>query len=263
MKPLRELDPSHISFLFTDIDDTLTSHAKLHASAYSALWNLANAGVQIVPITGRPAGWCDMIARFWPVTGVIGENGGLYFRYHNKQMKRRYGHTPQERARHQAILARIGDEILSVVPEARLSADQFARQLDLAIDICEDIAPLSPAAVEKIKQIFLNHGATVKVSSIHVNGWFGSYDKLSMCKEFLRQEFGLELDQSQTKCLFVGDSPNDEPMFGYFHLSVGVANVRRYLDQLRHPPRFVTTREGGEGFVELSEHILSSLKAQR
>ena len=81
---------SSLKFLLTDIDDTLTDEGQLGAEAYEALWDLHKAGVHVVPITGRPAGWCEMIARMWPVSGIVGENGGFYFRYHNKTMQRHF-----------------------------------------------------------------------------------------------------------------------------------------------------------------------------
>ena len=79
-----------IKFLLTDIDDTLTDEGLLGPEAYASMWALHRAGVKVLPITGRPAGWCEMIARQWPVSGVVGENGGFYFRYHNKKMHRHF-----------------------------------------------------------------------------------------------------------------------------------------------------------------------------
>src|SRR5207302_6453379 len=70
-----------IRFVFTDIDDTLSTGGRITALAYSALERLRGAGKVVVPVTGRPAGWCDHIARMWPVDGVVGENGAFYMRY--------------------------------------------------------------------------------------------------------------------------------------------------------------------------------------
>ncbi|MDR0448042.1 MAG: HAD hydrolase family protein, partial [Treponema sp.] len=64
-----------IRYVLMDIDDTLTTGGKLSAPAYTALWRLHEAGLKVIPITGRPAGWCDLIAREWPVDAVVGENG--------------------------------------------------------------------------------------------------------------------------------------------------------------------------------------------
>ena len=99
---------------------------------------------------------------------------------------------------------------------------------------------------------------TAKVSSIHVNGWFGVYDKLGMTKTLLRERFGVDLDAERDRYLFVGDSPNDAPMFAYFPLSVGVANVRRFAGRLEHAPAYVTASEGGAGFAELAARLLAA-----
>jgi hydroxymethylpyrimidine pyrophosphatase-like HAD family hydrolase len=102
-------------------------------------------------------------------------------------------------------------------------------------------------------------GMTAKISSIHVNGWFGEYDKLSMARLMMRERYGVELHEAAQRgeCVFAGDSPNDAPMFGYFPLSVGVANVLAFADQLPHLPRYITRGAGGAGFSELARHLLA------
>ncbi len=256
MKSLKELDASSIRWVLTDIDDTLTDHGKLKSPAYDALWKLNDHGFQIVPITGRPAGWCEMIARFWPVDGVVGENGGLYFRQLKGQMKRVYLVQEELRKKNRQLLKKIEGEVLNNIPGAQVASDQFCRQMDLAIDFCEDVPPLDPKSVNQIVSIFQKHGAQAKVSSIHVNGWFGEYDKLSTCKIYFQNEHQLNLDECKDRVIFCGDSPNDEPMFGYFPFSVGVANVQNFVHQMHHKPQFVTQKPGGEGFEELSKVLI-------
>src|SRR5947209_10850478 len=159
-----------------DIDDTLTLHGRLPAIAYTALAELQLAGIKVVPITGRPAGWCDHIARMWPVDGVVGENGALYFRYERERrtMRRRYMDPPESRELSRARLKSVAKDILRAVPGAAIAADQKYRETDLAIDFCEDVPRLGDASVAKIVSIMEAHGLTAKVSSIHVNGWFGN-----------------------------------------------------------------------------------------
>ncbi len=244
-------------FILTDIDDTLTDEGKLKPNAYQALWDLKNAGFKIIPITGRPAGWCEMIARFWPVDGIVGENGAFYFRYHQNKMHRYFELPESVRLENQKKLKVIEAEILNQVPGCAVASDQFSRLADLAIDFCEDVPALSKDQVQKIKSIFEKHGAVAKISSIHVNGWFGNYDKLSMIKKMLHQEFQVSDNDLLKSCLFVGDSPNDEPLFSYFPQSVGVANVNQFLHQMHFHPQFTTTGHGGDGFSELSQHLLN------
>ncbi|MGZ3772021.1 MAG: HAD family hydrolase, partial [Bdellovibrio sp.] len=173
MKNVNEFSHS-LRFLLTDIDDTLTDEGRLGPEAYEALWKLAESGVHVIPVTGRPAGWCEMIARVWPVSGVVGENGGFYFRYHNKKMQRHFFFDDKIQKQNRAKLQVIEKEILEKVPGADLASDQFCRLMDLAIDFCEDVPALPKDQVQKIVSIFQSHGAQAKVSSIHVNGWFGN-----------------------------------------------------------------------------------------
>jgi HAD superfamily hydrolase (TIGR01484 family) len=253
---LTQFKNSGIEYLFTDIDDTITDQGQLHADAYQALWDLSQNGVSVVPVTGRPAGWCEMIARFWPVQGVIGENGAFYFRYHQKKMQRHFLVGEAERLINRKKLDQIAIEILKQVPGTAIASDQFCRLMDLAIDFCEDVPALKDSDVQKIVKIFEKHGATAKVSSIHVNAWFGEYDKLSMCQIFADKELGFQLSEQQDKIAFSGDSPNDEPMFAFFKNSFAVANIKKFASQLKHQPHFVAASEGGKGFVEIAAALM-------
>lgn len=243
-----------------DIDDTLTTDGRLTAGAYSALERLRSAGLITVPITGRSAGWCDHIARMWPVDAVVGENGAFYFRYdHSKRvMQRQFIDAPEIRVQHRAALAGVAREILAAVPGAAIAADQHYRETDLAIDFCEDVPRLPDAAVQRIVALMQSRGLTSKISSIHVNGWFGAYDKLAMTQRLFRECFGATLDDKRNEYVFVGDSPNDAPLFGYFPHAVGVANVRNFAGRLAHEPAYVTTAAAGAGFVELVEFLLAA-----
>jgi HAD superfamily hydrolase (TIGR01484 family) len=247
-----------IRAVLCDIDDTLTDDGRLTAHAYGALERLHAAGLKVIPVTGRPAGWCDLIARLWPVDAVVGENGAFYFAYRRdlRRMLRCYWKTPHERADDRRRLDALGAKILTKVPGAAIAADQAYREADLAIDWREDVAPLPAEAVARIVLLFGAAGARAKVSSIHVNGWFGDYDKLAMSLRLLRELFDLDADAAAAQVLFVGDSPNDAPMFAYFPNSVGVANVRDFEGRLAAEPAWVTEARGGAGFAELAERLL-------
>jgi HAD superfamily hydrolase (TIGR01484 family) len=249
VKPLSALQAGGVRALLFDIDDTLTTDGRLTADAYAALEALKRAGRILVPVTGRPAGWCDHIARMWPVDAVVGENGAFYFWYDGKKLNRCYG-TEKNQQKLQAIAGKI----LRAVPGCAIAADQAYRETDLAIDFREDVPPLPLATAEKIAVLMRAEGLTAKISSIHVNGWFGTYDKLAMAKRLFAERFALDLDAANASVAFIGDSPNDEPMFGFFEKSVGVANVRKF--QLNNEPKYVTSAESGKGFAELAEHLL-------
>jgi HAD superfamily hydrolase (TIGR01484 family) len=249
-----------VRVVMTDIDDTLTDEGKLTAAAYDALEQLKSAGFIVIPVTGRPAGWCDMIARFWPVDAVVGENGAFYFRYDitARRMFRRYAKTDSERARDRKRLVELADAIPREVKGSAIASDQAYREADLAIDFCEDVAALEAADIDRIAEMFRQHGATAKISSIHVNGWFGQYDKLSMSRLVLEEIFQIDMEAEKERIVFVGDSPNDAPMFGFFPNSVGVANVLRYRGRIPAEPRWVTQDEGGQGFIELADSLLAA-----
>ena len=255
-----EAERRRVGFVLTDIDDTLTLHGRLPAVAYAAMERLALAGFKVIPITGRPAGWCDHIARMWPVDGVVGENGALWFRHDPEQRRlvRRFLVDDATRRANRARLEALAAKILAEVPGCALASDQLYREADLAIDFCEDVAPLPDAEVARIVRLFEEAGCTAKVSSIHVNGWFGQYDKLTMTRLLMREVFGVELDAALYRFVFIGDSPNDQPMFAHFPNSVGVANLARFLSSLETPPRWLTDEEGGHGFAQVAELLLAT-----
>jgi HAD superfamily hydrolase (TIGR01484 family) len=265
MKPLSEITPSQVAgirYVLMDIDDTLTRQGKLLASSYNALWKLKAAGLKVVPITGRPAGWCDCIARQWPVDGIVGENGALAFweelrdeAQPNRQSLKAMFHPNAIRNDH-PVLKRVRDFALAEVPGLRDAKDQFARLFDIALDFAEEEPVLPISAAEKVKEIAIAEGAMAKISSIHVNVWMGDYDKLSMTGRFLSERFGWQGHLEEV--LFVGDSPNDEPMFVRFPLSCAVANISNFLNLIKIPPAFVASLEGGDGFAEIVDALLET-----
>jgi hypothetical protein len=196
----------------------------------------------------------------WPIAAVIGENGAFYFRYdHDRRvMRRAYMEDGATRARNRERLAAIGREILEAVPGCAVAADQAYREFDLAIDYCEDVPRLPREAVDCIVARMQVRGLTAKVSSIHVNGWFGSYDKLGMTQRLMSEAFGINLADARADYVFVGDSPNDGPMFGYFPHAIGVANIQDFAGRLTHEPKYITRARGGAGFRELADLLLAS-----
>jgi HAD superfamily hydrolase (TIGR01484 family) len=257
VKPLTDLrEASRLRGLLFDIDDTLTTEGRLTAQAYAALERLHAAKRLCVAVTGRPAGWCDQIARLWPVDAVVGENGAFYFRYEEGRLQRRFLEGDEARAGKRARLGAIAERILAAVPGSALASDQAYRETDLAIDYCEDVAPLPLEQAERIAGLMRDAGLTAKISSIHVNGWFGGYDKLAMTKTLFAEKFGVDLDADNAHYAFAGDSPNDAPLFAYFRNSVGVANVARFAGRLAAAPKYVTRHASGAGFAELVARLL-------
>ena len=249
-----------LEYLFTDIDDTLTSGGFLPGHAYTSLWRLTEAGVKVVPVTGGPAGWCDLIAREWPVDGVVGENGALAFWEEpvpGKLPLLKAEYHPNAIRNDHPVLKRVKERALAEFPELRTAKDQFARLFDLALDFAEEEPVLPLSAAQRVRAIAEEEGAVAKVSSIHVNVWMGNYDKLSMAERFLANRFGWKSGAGDWEVVFVGDSPNDEPMFARFPLACAVANVRRYEALIKHLPAYAASKECGEGFAEIAAVILA------
>ena len=251
-----------IEAVFTDIDGTLTdAEGRLSSAVFAAMEQARAAGLAVVPVTGRPAGWCDLIARTWPVNGVIGENGGLYFRAgaHGQGMERLWAQDDATRSDTRARLKELGDRILACHPGAALASDQAYREFDLAIDFCEDVTPLPDAEIDAICQQLSTAGCTVKVSNIHINAWFGHFDKATMCLRVGLDRFDWALDGGDNhKVAFFGDSPNDSPLFSLFRNGIGVANVRKMAARMPALPKWCTRAEGGAGFIEGIEAILKA-----
>jgi HAD superfamily hydrolase (TIGR01484 family) len=263
MQPLSQCPSEQLASLrgvLTDIDDTLTTDGRLTAAAYGALEAMHDSGLTVIPVTGRPAGWCDHIARMWPVDAVVGENGAFWFRYdmRSRQMIRHFLVSDEARRAQRARLQDIARVVLREVPGAGIAADQLYREADLAIDFCEDVPRLGETDVERIVSIMLDAGLTVKVSSIHVNGWYGTYDKLTTTSMLLSECFGVERCAARDGFAFIGDSPNDQPMFGHFTCSVGVANVREFEMRIATPPKYVTAAARGAGFAEFANRVVAT-----
>lgn len=259
-----------------DIDDTFSSHGKITREAFTALWDLHQAGYYLIPVTGRPSGWCDHIVRFWPVHGVVGENGAFFDEMQNGKRMRIYTpstgtkKSPQKSSAsvatpsNSASSAQNKDQLWTLIrknfPDATLASDQAFREFDLAVDIAEAVTEWPREKVQRLVSLAESQGAHAKVSSIHVNIWFGDHDKKSGFANLLIN--GLKADKKFPRQLeewvFLGDSPNDAPMFRYFPFSIGVANVKKFLDQMKDFPTALTTKESGKGFHEFSRWLLKN-----
>ncbi len=263
-KSITELSPEickNLKGVLADIDDTISLEGKILPDAYSAMWKLKEAEIRMIPVTGRPAGWVDHITRMWPVHAVVGENGAFYFFLDEScgrdgKLVRRFMQDEAVREVNTKKLFELYEKLKLTIPQMNLASDQGYRAIDIAIDFCEDIPRLSDRAIAKIVEHYKKAGAQAKVSSIHINAWFGSYNKYECCRLLFKELFQEPIDEVKEQYLYVGDSPNDEPFFAEFDNSVGVANVHDFLDLMQSPPNYVCDKPGGLGFAELVEHIL-------
>ena len=255
MKPLSELpksDLKNIKALLFDLDGTFVNRDYLHGTSYLALERIYKLGIKTVAVTGRPAGWCDMMVRWWPVNSVIGENGAIHYFIEDGKVIRETFHNSSKLAHNQELLANLFEEIKSEFGPVNLASDQLFRNWDLAIDISEE-AELSFSKVNNIFDFCIKKGANAAISNIHLNVWYGKYNKVVMALKIL-ENYGI----NKSECIYVGDSPNDEPIFKIFPLSVGVKSVEKYSNIMKNRPMYITEGDEGEGFEELVTAILST-----
>ncbi|MCK5157126.1 MAG: HAD-IIB family hydrolase [Spirochaetales bacterium] len=261
-KPLSELKPetaAGITFVLTDVDDTITSEGLLLPSALESIWVLHENAIRIIPVTGGSAGWADVYFRQWPVDAVIAESGALAW-YRENGIRKRVDHPSICQEGYHEKAERLIKRVLAEVPGSKLSVDQFCRIYDIAFDHHDETPYLSREGIEHIKRICSEEGASTGLSSIHVNCWFGSYSKLEMVKYILHEVYNLQKDEMKRQVVYCGDAPNDSPLFDFFPLSFGVANVLSPSLQMPSMPAFYSEHKGGIGFSEIVTTIISCIQ---
>jgi HAD superfamily hydrolase (TIGR01484 family) len=256
-RPLSDLR-GPIRALFSDVDGTMTTGDRIEAKTYEALERLGAAGVPVIMVTGRPAGFGQAFMKMTPVLACVSENGGVTFVRDGKKLVKIYGVPAASLPEWRRRMSDVAVDVMSKVPGARLSSDSKYREVDLAIDWNEE-ASLTVSDAEHCVAIIKKAGLEAVRSSVHVNFGPPQFDKLSACRVLLKQvlranpEDPIELAQFA----YVGDALNDAPMFKGFPTSVGVANVKHYWDELAYKPAYLTETPEGQGLRELVEHLLS------
>lgn len=254
--PISQFPVHKIKAVFSDLDDTLTDGSLLLPETLQSLHDLHEQGFYLVIVSGRPAGWADSLMRLIPLDALIFENGaGMMWRDDKKIRTHCLAEGPNAQDQ-KKLLQKIFDQIKARVPEAKLATDQPYRLFDFAVDFNEEPPFLKTEQTNWIMEFLEGQTEiTAKLSSIHINYWVGKHTKLTACQYWLKQH-GAPLSIGANSIAYTGDSPNDEPLFGFFENSVGVANVSRFLSQMKSPPKFMTHQEGGRGFQELALLLL-------
>lgn len=266
MQPLRTwpaADRAGLVGVLTDIDDTLTTEGAVTPQVLEALAALTEAGLHVIPITGRPVGWSEPFALRWPVDAIVAENGAVALVRGDSPgtLRKLYQQDAAERAANYARMQDVAQRIVREVPGATLAQDSPGRETDIAIDHSE-FTHLPPERIERVVALMREHGMNATVSSIHVNGWYGGHHKLAGARWIVRELLGRDLDAELDRWVYIGDSTNDVLMFEHFPHSAGVANIRRFEAQLAHKPRYVTEGERGVGFAEVARAILETRHAR-
>lgn len=271
MQPLAQWRPPRLRGVFTDIDDTLTTGGAITADALQALGALKAAGLHVIPITGRPVGWSEPFAQAWPVDAIVAENGAVALlppaQDSSKnslqplpgkrgQLSKLHQQDAATRAAHFARMQQVLAHIEATVPGAQRAADSAGRECDIAIDHSE-FTQLPQERIGQCVALLRAAGMNATVSSIHINGWYGTHDKLEGARWIVRELLGRDLDAELDGWVYIGDSTNDQRMFQHFPHSVGVANIARFVPQLAHLPRYVTQGARGAGFAELARALLA------
>jgi HAD superfamily hydrolase (TIGR01484 family) len=246
--------------VMTDIDDTLTRDGEIEPAALAALHALRGAGLPVIAITGRPLGWSEPFARDWPLAALVAENGAVALVREGTQVLTEFVQDAPTRAHHARRLQAVAQRIVREVPGAELARDSAGRVTDIAIDHSE-FTHLPAEGIAAVVALMRDEGMTATVSSIHINGWFGQHSKWTGAQWMLRRLFGLALQDELAHWAYVGDSTNDQVMFERFPFSVGVANLRRFADELVHWPAWITQAERGQGFAELTGALLDARRA--
>jgi HAD superfamily hydrolase (TIGR01484 family) len=251
---------SGVRGVLTDIDDTLTTDGAITADALHALVQLRAAGLSVLAVTGRPMGWSEPFARDWPLDAIVAENGAVALFRDSGALRIEYVQDAATRERNIHRLRDTAARVLREVPQARLATDGAGRVTDIAIDHSEH-AQLAPQDIERVVALMRAQGMNATVSSIHINGWFGEHTKLSGARWIVQRLFGRDIDTELDRWIYVGDSTNDQLMFGHFPLSVGVANLLRFESELQVWPAYLTQRERGAGFAEVAQQVLVAQRA--
>ena len=243
--------------VLTDIDDTLTTAGAITSEALQALAALQVAGVPVIAITGRPMGWSEPFAMAWPVAAIVAENGGVALMRDGSALHIEYAQDEATRMAHAGRLCEVAQHVLREVPATTLARDSAGRVTDIAVDHSE-FAHLDAAAIERVVAVMRAAGMNATVSSIHINGWFGDHTKLSAARWMVQRLFGRVLDDELGRWVYVGDSTNDQLMFGHFPLSVGVANLMDFADRLTVWPAYLTEGARGAGFAQVAARLIES-----
>ena len=268
-RPWADLSPhdaQSVLGVLTDIDDTLTTAGALTPDARAALVQLEAAGLPVLAITGRSLGWSEAFMRpgpeAWSIDAIVAENGAVALVPEVGGLAIHYAQDAPTRARDALRLADVAAIVLREVPGSTLARDSAGRATDIAIDHAE-FAQLSLRQIDAVVALMHAHDMNATVSSIHINGWFGTHTKLSGARWMVRRLFGRDLEAERDRWVYVGDSTNDQAMFGHFPLSVGVANLMDFAPALDVWPAYLTRSARGAGFAEVAQRLLEARSATR
>lgn len=237
-------------YIVSDVDDTITINGHLYPANLEALWRLKKRGLSIILVTGGSAGWADTYIREWPVDAVIAESGALML-FYNSKSEISYTYNP--------VIDLINyksrkEQLMDITRGLKLSTDQYARIFDVAYDKSK----LDKEEIASLKNLIKSLGGYSAESSIHLNAWFAPYDKVSALKYFSCNVLRIEEKDLLDNGIYFGDSFNDEGLFEYMPLSVGMYSVQEQRDQFACLPKYICVKKDAFGFSEAVDLLLGN-----
>jgi hydroxymethylpyrimidine pyrophosphatase-like HAD family hydrolase len=258
MRPLAALgadEARRLDGLLFDLDDTVLTHGVLTREAYAAIWELHEAGLKLVAVTGRPSAWAEVLVRQWPIDGAVTENGAVFVVRERRLrviLDGAEAEVSARRARLDALVARVA----AALPGVRLADDVGGRRSDVAWDIAEH-ARVPEGEIARLAELVHAAGARTTRSSVHFHASFERDDKATGAMRFLRERLGADPGRAVHRWAFAGDSSNDAACFAALRTTFGVANVCAFVRKISVPPRYVATAERGAGFAEIARKLVA------
>jgi HAD superfamily hydrolase (TIGR01484 family) len=239
MRPIDELDvvtARKLRGVLFDLDDTLFDHGRLTELAYGALHRLSGSGLTLLAVTGRPAGYGEVLVPEWPIAGLVAENGAVAVLRDDGKLKLVDEASPAERTQRYRRLQSLASEMqqrFALVP----AEDVHLRRCDFTFDIGE-YQSVDDALVAKAAAFARASGAMTVRSTVHLHISYDGSDKASGTLRVLSRCFGYDSTSARDLFAFVGDSENDEAAFAAFQRCGGEsARAPHGVAAVRHASR--------------------------
>jgi hydroxymethylpyrimidine pyrophosphatase-like HAD family hydrolase len=255
-RPIATLDADEardLHGLLFDLDDTILDCGRLAEPAYGALFRLREAGLHLLAVTGRPAGYGSVLARQWPVAAVVAENGAVALVRDGSAVRVLDPLGAEARPARRARLLALAGRLRARFPELVPTDDLDPRITDVTFDIgerCHAAPDLVAAAVRHAQTL----GLCTTVSSVHLHVTLDGDDKASGVVRTLGVLLGTDPTEARFRYAFMGDSDNDAPCWAAFRTTIAPAN---FVGRPTILPRFVTRGERGAGFAEAAEVVVA------
>lgn len=245
-----------IKYFFSDVDDTITTDGRLEVEALQALYKLKDKGIETILVSGGSAAQALTYINQWPIKAIITETGALaYYRNEDNCIKKwinpRLDIYSYEDKKDKHFL----EELYGRVRRVKLSQDSFGRLYDIAIDYNQVEPFLNQNEVDEVLKTCKELNVSYQVSSIHINCFFGNYNKKNAIEEFVHFLYDKSFYDIKNESAYAGDSKNDELPFSMFKYTFAVANIKKYLKDMKYKPVIVVKGVGSKGFAEIVDHL--------